>query len=136
MDSGAEPSRGRGHRDEGAARKSEGAPRGRSAGMDKDLVIQCKKCGNKVPGFDKVASQTACPKCGSALHACAQCRHFDPGVRWECTQNAKIPARVTVKTAPNDCPVFEPLASFDLTGTKAADSPADARRAFDALFKK
>ena len=136
MDSGSEPSRGSRSRDDGVPPKSEGGPRGRSAGIDKALVVQCKKCGQTVRGFDDVTAGTVCPKCGASLHACAQCKHFDSGARWECRENARIPARIPVKTAANGCPVYEPLTSFDLTGAKAADNPADARRAFEALFKK
>jgi len=136
MDSGSDASRGpRGHFESGPP-KSEGAPRGRSAGFDKELVVRCKKCGDAVRGLDAIEPDSPCPKCGTPLHACAQCRHFDSGARWECAQNTKIPARVADKSAANACRAFDALASFDLTGTKAVSTPTDARRAFDALFKK
>lgn len=136
MDSGSSPSRGPRAPEDFAPPKSAGAPRGRSAGIDKDLAVQCKKCGQKAIGLDAIESGTLCARCGSPLHACAQCAHFDSGARWECTESARIPARVPAKTAANDCPLYSPLATFDMTGAKAVDSPADARRAFDALFKK
>ena len=137
MDSGSDAPRApRGRAGEAPPSRTEGAPRGRSAGFDKDLVVQCKKCGQRVPGLDEIAPATVCPKCGGALHSCAQCRHFDSSARWECARHAEIPARVAVKTAANDCPLFSPLAGFDLTGTRASETPSDARRAFDALFKK
>jgi hypothetical protein len=136
MDSGSEAPRGPRGRAEGAPPRTEGAPRGRSAGFEKDLVVQCKKCGQRIPGLDEIAPATACPKCGSPLHSCAQCRNFDSSARWECVRNAEIPARIPAKTAANPCPLFSPLAGFDLTGARAAETPADARRAFDALFKK
>lgn len=135
--SGGDVPRGpRGRTDEGAPPRSEGAPRGRSAGFDKDLVVQCKKCGQRVPGLEEPVPGATCPKCGAALHSCVQCRYFDSAARWECSRHAEIPARVAVKTAGNECPVFSPLAGFDLTGTRAPETPSDARRAFDALFKK
>jgi len=136
MDSGSHTPRGPRGSFESAPPKTEGAPRGRSAGFDKELVVRCKKCGGAVRGLDAIETASLCPKCGTALHACAQCRHFDSGARWECAQNARIPARVPDKGAANACPAFEALASFDLTGTKAVSTPTDARRAFDALFKK
>jgi hypothetical protein len=136
MDSGSSPSRGPRSPEASPPSRSEGAPRGRSAGFEKDLVVACKKCGQKASGLDPIESATTCSRCGNPLHACAQCAHFDSAARWECTQNAKIPARITVKTAANGCPVYSPLASFDMTGPKTADTPSDARRAFDALFKK
>ncbi len=137
MDSGGEAPRGPRRRpDDGSPQRSEGAPRGRSAGFDKDLVVQCKACGQRIPGLDDLAPGAACPKCGAALHSCVQCRHFDSSARWECSRSAEIPARIPVKTAGNECPVFSALAGFDLTGTRASSTPADARSAFDALFKK
>jgi predicted RNA-binding Zn-ribbon protein involved in translation (DUF1610 family) len=137
MDSGGEAPRGpRGRAAEGAPTRSEGAPRGRSAGFEKDLVVQCKACGQRVPGLENLDPGAACPKCGGALHACVQCRHFDSSARWECSRNAEIPARIPVKTAGNACPLFSPLAGFDMTGTRTSETPGDARRAFDALFKK
>ena len=136
MDSGASAPRGPRGRADDAPPRTEGAPRGRSAGFDKDLVVQCKKCGHRIPGLEEIAPGALCPKCQGALHACVQCRHFDSSARWECARNAEIPARVAVKTADNACPQFSPLAGFDLTGARAAETPGDARRAFDALFKK
>ena len=136
MDSGSSPSHGPRAPEEARPSRSDGAPRGRSAGFEKDLIVACKKCGQKASSLDPIESETACSRCGSPLHSCAQCANFDSSARWECTQHAKIPARIPVKTAANACPLYAPLASFDMTGAKAADSPSDARRAFDALFKK
>ena len=136
MDSGSEPSRGARGPDERLPPRSDGAPRGRSAGLDKDVVVRCHRCAKTVARLDAIEPATTCPHCGAALHACAQCRNFDTGARWECAENARIPARIAVKTAPNSCPAFAVRTSFDLTGPKAADNPADARRAFEALFKK
>jgi hypothetical protein len=113
-----------------------GAPRGRTAGIDKNLVAACKHCGRQIREIDEITTASVCSQCGQPLHSCRQCRSFDSSARWECSENARIPARVPEKTAPNSCPVFSPSASFDLTGPKASDSPADARKAFDALFKK
>jgi predicted RNA-binding Zn-ribbon protein involved in translation (DUF1610 family) len=136
MDSGSEAPRGPRGRSDDAPPRTEGAPRGRSAGLEKDLVVQCKKCSHRITGLEDIGPESRCPKCGAALHACVQCRHFDSAARWECARHAEIPARIAVKTAENACPAFAPLAGFDLTGTRASETPADARRAFEALFKK
>ncbi|MGH9443819.1 MAG: hypothetical protein ACRD16_16260 [Thermoanaerobaculia bacterium] len=113
-----------------------GAPRGRSAGVEKDLAVVCKSCGYAAPALDETRVDSVCRRCAQPLHACRQCRFFEPSAPRECLESARIPARVADKAAKNDCPVFSPATSFDLTGRKAADSPADARSAFDALFKK
>jgi hypothetical protein len=89
-----------------------------------------------VQGFDQISPETSCLRCGQAIHSCLQCNFFDSSARWECARNERIPARIAVKTAKNACPEFAPAASFDLTGRKAVDSPSDAKKAFEALFKK
>jgi hypothetical protein len=75
-----------------------------------------------------------CRKCGAALHACAQCRHFDTLARFQCRK--PVPAPIAAKSTANDCALFEANVSLDLTGTKAANSPDQARSAFDKLFGK
>lgn len=122
-------------RDDSGPGSSPGAPRGRSAGIDKQLAISCKKCGHKISVLEEIGTGDVCPKCGGDLHACVQCKHFDTSSRWECSRNREIPGRIAAKDRRNDCAVFSPALSFDMTGSK---SPAigDARQAFDNLFKK
>jgi hypothetical protein len=136
MDSSSESPKGR-RGDAGPSRSdSPGGPRGRSAGIDKDLVLTCKGCGRKLPPMETIRAEAACPYCGASLHACRQCVRFDPGARWECSANARIPARIADKSASNDCPAYEPVATFDLTGSKPQGTADEARNAFDALFRK
>jgi len=100
-------------------------------------VCRCARCGNllSLP----IGSLERCSKCGADLHACTQCVSFDTSVRWECTENAKLAARVAPKDVRNDCRFFTPRTTVERqTGTPAASSPApsnSARRAFDDLFK-
>ena len=102
-------------------------------------VCRCARCGNllSLP----IASLERCSKCGADLHACVQCVSFDTSVRWECTENAKLAARVAPKDARNDCRFFTPRTTVERqTGTPAAapstGGPSNsARRAFDDLFK-
>ena len=64
---------------------------------------RCSNCGAVlVAGFDVYGK---CPKCNFELHCCKQCRFFDSGVQFECTQ--PIPARVTPKDTKNDCKFYE-----------------------------
>ena len=136
MDSDSErPRTPRGAPEEGAPSASPGAPRGRSAGLDKELALSCKKCGQKIRGLEEIRAEDVCPKCGNDLHSCQQCKHFDTASRWECAKSAEIPARVANKTRRNECPLYSPTFAFDMTGAKAA-STDDARDAFEKLFKK
>ena len=132
MDSGEEV-RSRGPRP-GASGRSEGAPRGRGVDQDKAVVFACKACGEKRRDLEELGFDSKCARCGADLHACAQCAHFDTSARFECTQ--PIPERIPSKKARNTCPLFSPAKSFDLTGSRAVETPEDARAAFDRLFKK
>jgi len=61
-------------------------------------------------------------------------------VRWECRESDNIPARVSPKDVRNQCTLFTPKMVADLAADKSmgarAETPDDARKAFDALFKK
>ncbi len=109
-------------------------PRGRGADIEKAVVFACRACGEKRRDLEGIRSDSTCVRCGAALHACRQCAYFDTSARFECTQ--PIPARVPDKNTRNACRFYAPAKSFDLAGTKALNTPEDARAAFDRLFKK
>ncbi len=108
---------------------------------------RCASCGAVLmPGFDPNGQ---CPRCHFELHSCKQCRHFDTGAQFECTQ--PIPERIAKKDAKNDCTFFEFRMTVEkdtspVTYAAPAPSPAasngspsnprDARQAFEDLFKK
>jgi hypothetical protein len=97
-------------------------------------VFRCHRCGSIES--TQVGPQSACAKCGVALHACVQCSSFDSGATFECTQS--IPARVSPKDAANTCSLFSPRMKVEReTGSTpaAAAAPSGARKAFDDLFK-
>ena len=83
-----------------------------------------------------------CPKCGVALHCCKQCAHFEPSTRFQCLK--PIPVRIPVKDAANECELFSQRVTVAREGTSTGNgpadtsprTPADARAAFDSLFKK
>ncbi len=89
-----------------------------------------------------------CPKCGTALHCCKQCVHFDSSTRFQCLK--PISARIVVKDQANTCPLFSSrvtVARDSAPGGTVSQSPSnglaaaprnanDARAAFDSLFKK
>jgi hypothetical protein len=90
-----------------------------------------------------------CPKCGTALHCCKQCVHFDSSTRFQCLK--AIPVRIAVKDQENSCEMFTPRVTVArdalhttppsprLNGASMNVAPRtanDARAAFDNLFKK
>jgi hypothetical protein len=78
-----------------------------------------------------VADEDVCSKCGAALHACVNCRFFDPSARWEC--RAEITEPVRSKTAANRCGEWQPKLVSEYGREKKA-GPDAARAAFDDLF--
>ena len=92
-------------------------------------VVRCAQCGNV--GTPDIGFDARCPRCGTDLHACAQCASFDPGSRFECMLT--IPARISPKNVRNSCHLFSPRTTVEReTTTPRTD---DARKAFDDLFK-
>lgn len=109
---------------------------------------RCSNCGAVLtPGFDPNGT---CPKCNFELHCCKQCRFFDTGAKFECTQ--PIPERISPKDVKNDCKFYEfrmtvekdtaptsyaqPSASNGAASAPPPSRPNDARQAFEDLFKK
>jgi hypothetical protein len=110
------------------------------------VAARCFNCSTALPtGSDFPA---ICPKCGTALHCCKQCAHFEPSTRFQCLK--PIPVRIVAKDQANDCALFSPrvtvardaapVAQQGVMNPRAASpapkSPNDARAAFDNLFKK
>ncbi|HSF16356.1 MAG TPA: hypothetical protein VLK65_12485 [Vicinamibacteria bacterium] len=97
------------------------------------IVTRCAKCGHQVPSSQlEVDYQSKCLKCGTPLHSCRHCKHFDPQARFECKK--PIEERIADKGAANECALFKPVQALDATGRRA-NSAEDARNAFHNLFK-
>jgi hypothetical protein len=102
-------------------------------------VFRCSRCGNLLS--TPVGRLDSCSKCGVDLHSCIQCVSFDTSARWECTENAKLAARVAPKDERNACDFFAPRTTVERqTSTPASSSGPSApvnsaKKAFDDLFK-
>lgn len=129
-------------REQRAPVKKEYAPRGQPPDAPKTFnmpgfreVVRCARCGHELTVAAAWSADATCPRCGSALHSCAQCVHFDTSAPFECQQPIK--ARVSPKDARNTCESFEPRTTVERE-TKSSSSPGSsgsARQAFDDLFK-
>ncbi len=109
---------------------------------------RCFNCSTLLPEGTDFKGQ--CPKCGTALHCCKQCAHFEPSTRFQCLK--PIPVRIAVKDQANECELFKPRVTVARdaahpapsaipTGPAGANVPEprnanDARAAFDSLFRK
>ena len=99
----------------------------------KRSVSRCSQCGVILPGMGELPE--TCPKCGFELHSCKQCTYFDPSKRFECMQ--PILERIPRKDVKNNCTFYSIRVTTEKeTTTPAAAKPADARQAFENLFKK
>ena len=122
----------RDHEKERQGKPQEPSRPGAPAMMPAKTLSRCADCGTPLPPLTDPLGQ--CPKCGTALHACRQCAHFDPGQHFECTQ--PVPERIADKGARNACGAFALHVTVERDTTSGSARPADARRAFDNLFKK
>jgi hypothetical protein len=127
-------------RDQGAPAKKEYTPRGQPPIAPKTFnmpgfreVVRCARCGHELTVATAWSPEAACVRCGSPLHSCAQCTHFDTGAPFECQQ--AIPARVSPKDARNECALFQPRTTVERETKSASSGPTSARQAFDDLFK-
>jgi hypothetical protein len=123
-------------RPEPQRQRMEGAPRGRTAGGFGPEAFKCNACGQLRHSLGDLTNEDVCQKCGADLHTCGNCRFFDTTTLWECREN--IPVRISPKHTRNQCTFFQPKIVKDLSADKARQpqTPDEARKAFDALFKK
>ena len=120
------------------AAKKDYAPRGQPPVAPKTFnmpgfreVVRCARCGHELTVAAASSAEGTCVRCGSHLHACAQCVHFDTGAPFECQK--PVPIRVSPKDTRNTCSLFEPRTTVERETKSAA--PSSARKAFDDLFK-
>jgi hypothetical protein len=106
-------------------------PRGRGLGAPTRSVFRCAVCGARQEAAAPTAFAAVCRQCGAALHTCTHCGHFDPGAPNECSK--PVPARIAAKAKANSCALFGAKVAVEFA--QEAGRPADAKSAFDALFK-
>ena len=133
QDSGGSPDPSRGP--QGPPREKKEGPRGRGLGAPSETVFRCARCGEKRSVLEEIPVVATCAKCGTDLHTCSNCIHFDTSVRWECRKHEEIPARIVKKSTRNECLLFTPKTVQEFAKESDKGNPGDARSAFDALFK-
>jgi len=96
-------------------------------------VCRCARCGNLLAL--PIAADGRCSRCGVDLHSCVQCVSFDTSARWECTEHARLTARVAPKDERNACALFAPRTTVERQTSEPGQTAPSAREAFDDLFK-
>ena len=105
-------------------------PRGRGLGAPTETVFRCARCGTKETLSGPIASVQTCRSCGSDLHTCTNCRHFDTSAPNECREAVTEP--IAKKSTRNECELFRPKGAKEFKADSGKqDDPKDA---FDALF--
>jgi|SRR6187399_1788915 len=122
----------------------ERGPRGSSRDVPRRMqmpgfqeLLRCAMCGAVVPESVEIVEGSQCPKCSADLRCCKNCRHFDTGAQFECTE--PILQRITKKDIRNECTHFVARTSIERETHDSggpAVRPSSARSAFDNLFKK
>ena len=83
-------------------------------------------------GFEiegRVMRKDVCPRCRRDLHACVQCRFYDPGYHNRCREPRA--AMVRDRDRANVCDYFE-LAPVSPPGS----DPEEAKRRLEEMFKR
>lgn len=121
----------RGRERKAPPREKREGPRGRGLGAPTATVFRCAVCGRKQDLPAATVVDATCVQCGTDLHTCTHCIHFDTSASNECRKPVTI--RITKKSKRNQCELFEPKRTAEFEMEK--ERPADAKAAFDALFK-
>jgi hypothetical protein len=90
---------------------------------------KCYFCGSDIEFPDKIFSKDTCPKCKRDLHACVQCKFYDPQAQNQCREPMADFVRDREKR--NSCTYFVFAGK-----TPAADDLTAAKQKLDELFKK
>lgn len=64
----------------------------------------CHKCKNELRFEVKLQRRDPCPHCGSDLHACKNCEHWEPGAHNQCRE--KVSEHIPDREAANFCTFF------------------------------
>jgi hypothetical protein len=113
------------------------------------VVMRCWQCGDQQSPDEDIDALSVCKNCKAELHCCRNCRHFDPGARFQCREPVEKAFRD--KTIRVDCALFEPRPVLDATGRRANSprgggkpggkpeskptSGSTGKEAFENLFK-
>ncbi|HUO04444.1 MAG TPA: hypothetical protein VMU16_04520 [Candidatus Binataceae bacterium] len=96
--------------------------------------MNCWHCGRAIEVIERVGFRDNCPGCDRALHACRNCRFFDPAYNNSCRET--IASRVVDKERFNFCEYFAAAPPGAVSGGSVANPKPQAKEKLEALFKK
>lgn len=98
------------------------------------MQFSCWKCSETIelPPAGRVLSRDTCPKCDYDLHACRNCRFYDPAKHNQCAETQA--EWVRDKEAGNYCDYFSPSPAPG-AGQRPPSRGDAVKKKFDSLFK-
>lgn len=103
----------------------------RNQGMPR-ADARCHRCGAGISTTDRIGRRDTCPKCGSDLHCCLNCRFYEPGYHNDCRETQA--ERQVDKEAGNFCECFAPRPG--VPGKPSSPATSDAHSRLQDLFRK
>jgi hypothetical protein len=99
------------------------------------MLFNCWKCAETIQlaAGSKVGKRDTCPKCDADLHACRNCRFYDPGKHNQCVETQA--AWVRDKDAANYCDYFQPNPTLLARGERPTSKAEDTKKKLDSLSK-
>lgn len=95
-----------------------------------DVKLKCFNCGTDLNFAFMPGRRDECSKCGSDVHSCRNCKHYDRAAYNECREpQADV---VKEKDRANFCDHYTPGSG----GPEAGNREKDLLSAAEALFKK
>ncbi len=95
------------------------------------IFAMCWKCGKNIVDTLQIFRATACPDCGTDLHACKNCLFYERGSHYDCKERIEDP--VEDKERANFCDWFSARRDFSASGAQDKKAAA-ARDMFNSLF--
>ncbi|MGH7813299.1 MAG: hypothetical protein ACREQI_04770 [Candidatus Binataceae bacterium] len=95
--------------------------------------MNCQHCGREIETVERIGFREMCPGCDRALHACRNCRFYDPAYNNSCRET--MASRVVDKERFNFCEYFAP-AKARASGKPALPAESKAKSQLGALFRK
>jgi hypothetical protein len=92
----------------------------------------CYKCKTEWKGIAQPGTKETCVKCGEDLHICLNCRLYNEHKPYQCMETEIDP--IQNKGRYNFCEHFQ-FKNISIS-EPAKTNPANAKDAFDKLFKK
>ncbi len=101
--------------------------------MPSDPRLYCTTCRRPLDLEKKSGRRDECPHCSAELHACLNCRSYEPRLSRPCREpQALVEETIRDVARANFCQWFEHRPGPP--GLDGPSSPGEAKAAFDALF--